>query len=124
MRREHRVPLSDAAVRLLRALPRDGELIFGKLFHNGMIRLVWGLRQKTITVHGFRATFKSWSLDTDRPQDIVEMALAHLSGDKVAAAYTRTDLLKRRASLAEAWGAFCAPPAPAGDNVRAIRAAG
>jgi integrase len=133
--REHRVPLSDAAVRLLTALPREGDFLFrrgdgGPLVNNSMIRLLDQFHKvnqagEKITVHGFRASFKSWSLDTDRPKDIVEMALAHKSGDDIADRYTRTDLLERRRRLAEDWGRFCdGAHEPASGNVRSIRAAG
>jgi integrase len=121
--REHRVPLSAPALRLLQALPRDGDLVFGPLPTNALLRIVStqgrskqrpglvGLTDRDtgqpITVHGFRATFKTWSLDHDKPQDIVEIAMAHASGDKIADRYTRTDLLARRRRLAEDWADYC-----------------
>jgi integrase len=117
MRQEHRVPLSEPLTRLLAALPREGDYLFrrkdgGQLVGNSMIRLLDAMKVvnragEKVTVHGFRATFKSWALDNDKPQEIVEMAMAHKNGDKVAAAYTRTDLLERRRQLAAAWGRFC-----------------
>jgi integrase len=111
--REHRVPLSDAAIALLGELPRDGDLVFGRLVNNSLIRLLdrFGLTDpsdgRKITVHGFRATFKTWSLDHDRPKDLVEIALAHKSGDEVAERYTRTDLLAQRRRLADDWARHC-----------------
>jgi hypothetical protein len=50
------------------------------------------------------------------------MALAHVVDDKVEAAYRRGDLFEKRAQLMEEWAAFCAQPAPAGNNVLPIRA--
>jgi hypothetical protein len=35
------------------------------------------------------------------------MALAHVVGDKVEAAYRRGDLLEKRVRLAEEWARFC-----------------
>ena len=35
------------------------------------------------------------------------MALAHVVGDKVEAAYRRGDLFEKRRDLAEAWARFC-----------------
>ena len=58
------------------------------------------------TVHGFRSSFKTWSLEaTDRPSAVVEMAMGHTVGDEVEQVYTRTDLDERRAELMQAWAA-------------------
>lgn len=65
--------------------------------------------------HGFRATFPTWVDDT-RPaeREAAERALAHEIGNKVSAAYRRSDLFDRRAPLMEAWAAHCmATPAGA-----------
>jgi len=35
------------------------------------------------------------------------LALAHVSGDKVASAYQRSVLLEKRRVLMERWGQFC-----------------
>ena len=58
------------------------------------------------TVHGFRASFKSWSLDTGKPRDVTEMCLAHAVGNQVEQAYTRVDALDRRRLVMAQWGAF------------------
>ena len=56
------------------------------------------------TVHGFRSSFKTWSLETtDTPSAVVEMAMGHTVGDEVEQVYTRTDLDERRAELIQAW---------------------
>ena len=107
--REHRVPLSGAAVALLMALPgeRDGT-IFPGLHPLGLQRL---LRRKLgvqhVTVHGFRSTFATWAQEHDVPRDLREMALAHADGDRVAAAYARSRLVELRLGLMERWGRFC-----------------
>ena len=44
----------------------------------------------------------------DTPTEIRELALAHVSGDKVASAYQRSVLLEKRRTLMERWGRFCA----------------
>ncbi len=58
--------------------------------------------------HGFRATFSTWVDDT-RPteREAAERALAHEVGNKVSAAYRRSDLLERRRPLMEAWAGHC-----------------
>jgi integrase len=62
-----------------------------------------------LTVHGFRSTFKDWARDrTSFDNCVVEAALAHSLGDKVEAAYARSDVIEKRRKLMEAWAAFCA----------------
>jgi integrase len=78
---------------------------------------------RTITVHGFRSTFRDWAAErTNVPNHVVEMALAHAISDDVEAAYRRGDLFDKRRKLMESWAAFCAK-APARDvgKVIAIR---
>lgn len=61
-----------------------------------------------LTAHGFRSTFRDWAGHvTDFPNDVIEMALAHTVGDKVEAAYRRSDGFRKRLLLAEAWAHFC-----------------
>jgi integrase len=69
-----------------------------------------------VSVHGFRATFKTWASErTNFPNDVAEMALAHAVGDKTEQAYQRGDGLRKRHALAESWGKFCSsPPVAAG----------
>ena len=99
----HRVPLSQPALDLLAALPRDGS---GYVFigarrshiHKGsMIRILQKLRPDA-TVHGFRSAFTDWAHETHEPPEAatIDMALAHTIGDKVEAAYRRGDLFVRR----------------------------
>lgn len=74
------------------------------------------MERRDITVHGFRSTFRDWVADaTEYSREVAEAALAHIVGNKVEAAYRRSDLLAKRAILMEEWGRFCAeePPRPA-----------
>ena len=43
------------------------------------------------------------------------MALAHIIGDKVEAAYRRGDLFEKRQRLMGAWAKWCSNPPPAGE---------
>src|SRR5579884_1467544 len=72
-----------------------------------------------LTAHGFRSTFRDWAAErTGFPAEIAEMALARAVGDKVEAAYRRSDLFQKRRQLAEAWAKFCAAaPMPTGKVV-------
>jgi integrase len=62
-----------------------------------------------VTVHGFRSSFRDWAAEcTSFPNHVVEQALAHAIGNKVEAAYRRTDLFEQRRQLMQQWAAFCA----------------
>lgn len=112
--KEHRVPLSDRAIEILKALPReaDNSHLFcgarrGKSISNmAMLECLRDLAPG-LTVHGFRSAFRDWAGDqTNFPRDIVEMALAHtIQG--VEAAYRRGSALAKRRKLMEAWEGFC-----------------
>jgi integrase len=61
-----------------------------------------------LTVHGFRATFKTWASERVSFQnEIVEAALAHVIGDKVEQAYRRGDMFEKRRRLMQQWATFC-----------------
>lgn len=116
--REHRVPLSPAAVSLLGALPRlDGsELVFaaprGGLLSDMTLTAVLRRMKVAAVPHGFRSTFRDWASErTNYPRDAAEMALAHTIGDKVEAAYRRGDLFEKRRRMMVDWADFCARPA-------------
>jgi integrase len=122
--RQHRVPLCDRCITILRDLPRRGSRVFD-LSNMAMLELLRGMRPGIVT-HGFRATFKTWASECTRfEKDVVEAALAHRLGDnETEAAYQRGDLLAKRQRLMKAWAEFCwKPAAKAGANVTPIRAA-
>jgi integrase len=76
-----------------------------------MLMLLDDLDRGDVTVHGFRSTFKDWARDRTRFDNyVVEAALAHASGDKVEAAYARSDVLEKRRKLMDAWAEFCSKP--------------
>jgi integrase len=121
--KEHKVPLSERAIALLRALPTEkgnkhlfiGSQAGSGLSNMSMTAVLRRMGHDDITVHGFRSSFRDWAGETTNfPNHVVEMALAHAVGDKVEAAYRRGDLLVKRRQLAEAWSKFCCSPPPAG----------
>lgn len=125
---EHTVPLSDSALALLRAMPREGDLVFpgakaGRPLSDMTLTAV--LRRMGcghLTAHGFRATFSSWAhSQTAYPSDVIEMALAHTIADKVKAAYQRDDLIAKRTRIMADWAKFCATVATTADNVLPLR---
>ena len=113
--KEHRIPLSDAAMALLARLrgQHDGVLLFpgrAKKPLSNMVglQLLKRMGRSDLTVHGFRSTFRDWAGEaTAHPREVIEHALAHLLKDKAEAAYARGDLLTKRRALMADWGAYC-----------------
>jgi integrase len=110
--REHRVPLSQPAVRLLKSLTGGShdDLVFpgmrGPLSDMSLSAVLRRMKVEA-TVHGFRSTFRDWISDTTtHSTDVAEMALSHAVGDKVEAAYRRGDLFERRVALMADWAVF------------------
>ena len=109
--KEHRVPLSERALAILRNVPRHGAHIF-RLSDMAMLQLLRGMRPN-LTVHGFRSCFMDWCHETtNAPKAVIDMALAHKIEDKVEAAYRRGDLFRKRIKLMGVWAQYCekAPP--------------
>lgn len=115
MGKEHRVPLSDQALELLKACKAMSrcEFIFpsrmtGK--HLSGMSLVVYMRKmgRSEVPHGFRSTFKDWAAEcTDHRNELSEMALAHKISNEVEAAYRRGDLFEKRRTLMKDWADFC-----------------
>jgi integrase len=113
-RREHRVPLSAPAVRLLQGLPRKGKRPF-PIDDHAMLRVLRKISAES-TVHGMRSAFKQWAIEcTAYPPNVSEAALAHkLASNPTEGAYLRdADLFEKRRRLMSAWADFCAKPMPA-----------
>jgi integrase len=127
--REHRVPLSDDAVAVLKSMQeiRHSDYIFPGM-HVGrpvgartIADIVKELAGREITIHGFRSTFRDWASErTNFPREVAEMALAHTIPSAVEAAYRRGDLFEKRRRLMEAWAEYCTKP-KADSKVVAIR---
>jgi integrase len=129
--REHRVPLSAAALALLESMPRMGNLVFpgakpGKpLSDMSLTAVLRRMKRGDITVHGFRSSFRDWcaeSVANSFPREVCEHALAHSLPDKVEAAYRRGDLIEKRIMLMQAWADYCGT-VPAVASVTPIRGA-
>jgi integrase len=129
--REHRVPLSDDAIRVLEQMQamRSGEFVFpghrlGKPLSNmALLMMLRRMGRGDVTTHGFRSSFRTWAAErTGFPREVVEAALAHVVGNKVEAAYQRGDLFDKRCQLMDAWARYCAAPASTGDTVVRLKA--
>lgn len=114
-RKEHRVPLTDAAIALLLlGERRPDDLVFPGSGHGrplsdmSLIALVRKLRGAGSTVHGLRSSFRDWAAEqTDYPREVVEACLAHTVGSEVELAYKRTDFFEKRSRLMNAWANHC-----------------
>jgi len=119
--REHRVPLPDLAIADLKALPRvegnpymfPGTHYRKPLSNMALLQLMRGLgygvngSRGNYVPHGFRSSFRDWSGEVSNfPRDVAEMALAHVIGNKVEAAYRRGDLYEKRRKMMGAWAIF------------------
>ena len=126
--KEHRVPLSKAALALLRGLPSSNSpLIFPsvreKVLSDMTLSAVMRRMQVNAVPHGFRSTFRDWASErTNYPREAAEMALAHAIGDKVEAAYRRGDLFDTRRRMMEDWAKFCTTVPTVGVTVPPISA--
>lgn len=137
--REHRIPLTEPAMRLLKALPRHHlqPLLFPaqrggmlsdmsisaamKRIHEARVKkdgrgYVDRVTGRPAVPHGLRSTFKSWSIEvTDYPNEMSEVSLAHLVGNEVERAYRRSDMLDKRRLMMAQWAAFLGADKPADD---------
>ena len=122
--REHRVPLSDAAMTILEQLAalRTSDFVFparhgGAMLRQQPLHVLKRLRPNA-TVHGFRSSFRDWAAErTAYPREVVELCLAHNVGSAVERAYQRSDLFERRRELMNAWAQYCTTPAGEGEVV-------
>lgn len=127
--KEHRVPLSDEAVKLLEALPRivGNPYVFpaprgGQLSDMALTAVLRRMERSGLTQHGFRSTFRDWAGETTAyPREVCEHALAHKLADGVEAAYQRGDLLAKRARLMADWARYCGTVQGNVENVVAMK---
>jgi integrase len=117
--REHRVPLSPRALKIVKAMQdtRNGDFVFpghrpGRPLSVMALEMVLRrMKIKDATVHGFRSAFRDWAAEcTNFPNEVCEAALAHVIENKAEAAYRRGDLFDKRRKLMEAWAAYCVHP--------------
>ncbi|MGJ7570933.1 tyrosine-type recombinase/integrase [Variovorax sp. RB2P76] len=112
--REHRVPLSKTAVKLLEKQPKGASagLVFpgtkdSKTLSDMSLTAVLRRMEVDAVPHGFRSTFRDWVGDcTSFPRDLAELALAHVIANKTEEAYRRSDAIERRREMMEAWATF------------------
>ncbi|MBU2942939.1 site-specific integrase [Shimia thalassica] len=121
---EHRVPLSDAAISMLKTVEGGGSAVVfpvtqrakdgseRELSDNAFRALLKRMGKEGVTAHGFRSSFRVWAQESHRAEhDVVEKCLAHAVGNKVSQSYARSDLLEQRRPVMEAWARFILPGA-------------
>ena len=120
--REHQIPLSDPAIRILAALPKDSDIVFpgtkgqalSDMSLTAVVRRMGGRHDwvdadgARVTVHGFRTTFRMWAAEmTNYPREVAEHSLAHQLPDAVERAYQRGSQFTKRTSLMSDWAVYC-----------------
>jgi len=113
-KREHRVPLSNQVIKLLKSLEsiQTGGLVFpGRKPTTELsdMALTAVMRRMEIEAvpHGLRSSFRDWvGEETPYPREVAEMALAHTVGNAVEAAYRRGDLFEKRRSMMQDWATY------------------
>ncbi|WP_439574928.1 tyrosine-type recombinase/integrase [Phreatobacter sp.] len=122
--REHRVPLSDRALEILRTVPTEGDFIFpgrakgAGLSNMALLGTLKRMGREDLTAHGFRSTFRTWAGErTNFAREVAEQSLAHVVGDAVERAYARGDLFEKRRRLMSAWAGYLATEVTAGEVV-------
>ena len=131
--KEHHVPLSEAAVAIVKAQlaerVRGGDYVFaaprgGAMSDMALTAVLKRMGRDGLTQHGFRSTFRDWAGETTAfPREVIEHALAHQIADKAEAAYQRGTLFPKRVKLMEDWAKRCASPDASGGNVIALNKA-
>jgi len=123
--KEHKVPLSTAAVAVFQkarqmandiggavarsefAFPND---VTGRhLSENGILAVLNRMGRKgQMTAHGCRSSFRTWAQErTNFPWELAELSLGHTVGTKVERAYARGDAFKKRITIMQSWADFC-----------------
>jgi integrase len=110
------VPLSDAAIELLRGRlalrrPKQAHVFPGarpgkRLSHPALAQTMRRMGEDAYTVHGFRSAFRDWAGDRGVDFEIAEACLAHAIGNSVTRAYLRSTMIERRRKVMADWAAF------------------
>ncbi len=113
--REHRVPLCNRALEILRTMKtaQQNDYVFPghsiskhpHLSTGAFLAVMKRMGQYAqYTPHGLRSTFRDWASETTQfSNETLELALAHTIKNKAEAAYRRGDQLEKRATLMRQW---------------------
>lgn len=124
MRIEHRIPLSHAAVAVLRVVAEgkackpDDYIFPGQKPHSPLSQMAMPLLMRRMnlgqfTVHGMRSSFRDYMGDeTDHAETVIEHALAHQVGSSVTRAYRRKDAFEKRKAVMADWADYLQGQSP------------
>ena len=108
--REHRVPLTQEALRIIETARErsPNEFLFPALKEKPISDMAMSTFMKRegydARPHGFRASFRTWVEEqTDTPFEVKEAALGHIVDAGVVGAYQRSDRLEKRRALMDLW---------------------
>jgi integrase len=126
--REHRVPLSAAAMAVLKRMAeiRQNEFVFpgqhgGPVSKDALRRLMHRMGRGDCTRHGFRSSASTWRAEkTKFDAEVMEAVLAHVLPDQVARAYQRGTQFEKRRRVMDAWADFLDGAEPRVAHLRAI----
>lgn len=118
MKREHLVPLSMQAVKILKdihPLTGAGHYVFPSIRTNSrpmsentlnaaLRRL--GYPQEKLCAHGFRTMASTRLHEMGWPSDIIEFQLAHVDQNKIRGIYNRAEYLDQRTKMMQAWADY------------------
>jgi integrase len=112
----HEVPLSEAALAILRGQEAAGRGSNPHVFPGRPMRqlsnmalamLMRRMKVADATVHGFRTSFRTWASEVANVEfEVAEACLSHRVGSKVSRAYNRTKMTERRRPIMSAWAAY------------------
>lgn len=114
--RAFRQPLSTGAQEVLKAVRparvRPNQLVFPGVKGGPMSNMAMDMMLRDLapgfTPHGMRSSFRDWAGDeTDYARETIEECLAHVVGDETERAYRRSDALRKRRDVLEAWSTYC-----------------
>jgi integrase len=114
--KEHRVPLTSRMLELLRQQQEvspgpyvfRGQIKGRPLEDKAMYKFLRNTGVRGATVHGFRASFRTWSRNK-APFDTLEQCLSHKVGTATSRAYDRSDeeIFEERREVMEKWDRYC-----------------
>ena len=111
----HRVPLSSGAITILekaRELQDGSGLVFPstrrrKALSDRTLALLLVTNGIACVPHGFRSSFRNWTVEAGYSREVAETALAHsVSKNQVEGSYLSTDLFDRRRELMQSWSDY------------------
>jgi integrase len=117
----HRVPLTEQMIEVVTYMTGGKPLTEGYVFPSFTSEkhisketprpYLQEILETEATMHGMRSTFRDWCAEELVPDIVAEKCLMHATGNRVSAAYQRSDLLDARREVMERWNDYLLPRA-------------